>query len=121
MTGLQTAAAVDGTLNQRDDQDRGYVVEMAIPVAEVPGAANPPKNGDSWRVNLFRWDWPKDEKQQAAAFSPPVVGDFHALDRFGHLRFVSETPPAPAAASTPPAIPSAPGSVAGEAPKGGSK
>ncbi len=107
MAGLQTAAAVDGTLNQRDDQDRGYVVEIGIPVAEVPGAGHPPKNGDSWRVNLFRWDWPKDDKQKAAAFSPPVVGDFHALDRFGHLRFVSETP-----------APTTPGSIASEAPKG---
>lgn len=88
MEGLRTAALVDGTLNARDDTDKGYTVEMAIPVAHVPGATAPLAHGATWRVNLFRWDAPKDEKQKAAAFSPPVVGDFHALDRFGRLRFV---------------------------------
>lgn len=88
MTGLRTAARVDGTLNERDDTDKGYTIEMAIPVAEVPGAQAPIAHGATWRVNLFRWDAPKDGKQRAAAFSPPVVGDFHALDRFGRLRFI---------------------------------
>lgn len=88
MEGLRTAVVVDGTLNQRDDTDKGYTVEMAIPVAQVPGAKAPIAHGQSWRVNLFRWDAPKEGRQKAAAFSPPVVGDFHALDRFGRLRFM---------------------------------
>lgn len=88
MTGMRTAAFVEGTLNQREDQDTGYSIEMAIPFAEVPGAKPTATHGDLWRVNLFRWDFPKAGRQVAAAFSPPVVGDFHALDRFGRLRFV---------------------------------
>lgn len=88
MKGLETAVVVDGTLNERDDTDKSYTVEMAIPVAEVPGAKAPLAHGFTWRVNLFRWDAPKKGRQQAAAFSPPVVGDFHALDRFGRLRFM---------------------------------
>ena len=87
MKGWQTAVFVDGTLNKRDDKDRGYTVEMMIPVSEVPGARTPLKARDSWRVNLFRWDQEKGKRQKASAFSPPVVGDFHALDRFGRLRF----------------------------------
>lgn len=88
MEGLRTAALVDGTLNERDDTDKGYVVEMAVPAAQVPGATTPLAHGATWRVNLFRWDQAKDERQKAAAFSPPIRGDFHALDRFGRLRFV---------------------------------
>ena len=88
MEGLDTAVHVDGTLNARDDVDRGYTVEMAIPIARVPGAPTPPRAGQSWRVNLFRWDQPKEKRQIASAFSPPIAPDFHALDRFGHLRFV---------------------------------
>ncbi len=87
MKGWKTAVKVDGTLNKRDDQDKGYIVEMMIPVAEVPGAKSPTQIKDSWRINLFRWDQAKGKRQRASAFSPPVVGDFHALDRFGHLRF----------------------------------
>ncbi len=88
MQGFETAVVVDGTLNQRDDTDKGYVVEMAIPVDQVPGAKAPLAHGFTWRINLFRWDAPKDGRQRAAAFSPPIVGDFHALDRFGRLRFM---------------------------------
>ena len=88
LEGWKTAVSVDGTLNQRDDADKGYVVEMAIPVAKVPGASAPLKHRDAWRLNLFRWDFPKGKKQVAAAFSPPIVPDFHALDRFGKLRFL---------------------------------
>lgn len=88
MEGFETAVAVDGTLNERDDTDKSWTVEMAIPVAQVPGAKAPLAHGFTWRINLFRWDAPKDGRQQAAAFSPPIVGDFHALDRFGRLRFM---------------------------------
>lgn len=93
MAGLKTAAKVDGTLNARDDVDVGYVVEMAVPVAQVPGAKVPLAGGQQWRVNLFRWDFPKGQRQRSAAFSPPVVGDFHALRRFGRLNFVAAKPP----------------------------
>jgi hypothetical protein len=88
MEGLKTGAHVDGTLNARDDVDKSWTVEFAVPFAQTPGSRTPPPHGDIWRVNLFRWDAPKAGRQQAAAFSPPVVGDFHALDRFGRLRFV---------------------------------
>ncbi|MCA9538349.1 MAG: carbohydrate-binding family 9-like protein [Myxococcales bacterium] len=91
MEGFKTAVVVDGTLNQREDQDKGYVVEMAIPAAQVPGATVPLAHSAEWRINVFRWDFPKGGRQQAAAFSPPVVPDFHALDRFGRLRFVDSS------------------------------
>ncbi|MBU0551527.1 carbohydrate-binding family 9-like protein [Myxococcota bacterium] len=84
---LISAVHIDGTLNQRDDMDKGYTVEMAIPIAEVPGAGGAGQAGANWRINLFRWDLPKHGRQEAAAFSPPIAPDFHALQRFGRLRF----------------------------------
>ena len=111
MSDFRSAAFVDGTLNNRGDVDRGFSVEMAIPVAEVPGAPhNPVAANDVWRVNLFRWDFPKGGKQAASAFSPPIVPDFHALDRFGRLLFVD---PAAAPTSAPGLAPS---SAQGNAP-----
>jgi hypothetical protein len=89
MSGLKTAVHVVGTVNQRDDTDSSWTVEFAIPASEVPGATVPLENGVVWQANLFRFDWPKGQKRQnAAAFSPPIVPDFHALDRFGRVRFV---------------------------------
>ncbi len=92
---LKAAVKVDGTLNKRDDQDKGWTVEMALPLADAngldkPGVKVPPAVGDVWRMNMFRLDSPKDKPQIAAGWSPPMVGDFHKLDRFGEIVFGDE-------------------------------
>jgi hypothetical protein len=78
------AVHLDGTLNDSRDVDRGWTVELAIPFDALPGAPRP-RNGDEWRFNLYRLRQPPGEGQ---ALSPPLVPDFHALDRFATLRFV---------------------------------
>jgi hypothetical protein len=85
---------VDGTLNKHDDKDKGWTVELALPLADVKGmdakvdlSRVPPLVGDTWRINMFRLDIPQGKSQQAMGWSPPLVGDFHALDRFGDLVF----------------------------------
>jgi len=58
--GLRTAVAVDGTLNDSSDLDRGWSVEMAIPwevLAQAAGRPTPPLPGDIWRVNFSRVQW----------------------------------------------------------------
>jgi hypothetical protein len=103
----KTAVKVDGTLNKRNDQDKGWTVEIALPLADANGLATsgakiPPSYGDTWRLNLFRLDAPEGKSQLAAAWSPPLVGDFHVLDRFGQIVFVDEkgdVPPPPAASA----------------------
>ena len=106
---MQAKVAVDGTLNKREDKDKGWTVEMAIPLEDVKGLDTaqvlklPPAVGDKWRINMFRMDMPQGKPQQASGWSPPMVGDFHALDKFGDLVFGDEkgnvAPPAP-----PPAV-----------------
>lgn len=101
---------VDGTLNKRDDQDKGWTVELALPLEDVKGMDTnsavrlPPEPGDVWRINMYRMDLPKGRPQQAAGWSPPLVGDFHALGRFGELVFADADgqvpPPAPPASKT---------------------
>jgi hypothetical protein len=82
-SGTRHAVQVDGTLNDSRDVDRGWTVELAIPFARLPGAPRP-RRGDEWRFNLYRLRQPPGEGQ---AYSPPMVGDFHALDKFATLRF----------------------------------
>ena len=101
MAGLKTAVTVDGTVNAREDTDQSWTVEMAVPAAEVPGVVAQLKHGDQWKLNLFRWDAPKAGPQKAAAFSPPLVPDFHALDKFGRLRFVDPAKARPIAPPSP--------------------
>jgi len=103
---LQAKVAVDGTLNKREDKDKVWTVEMAIPLEDVKGLDKasavkiPPAVGDKWRINMFRMDQPQGKPQQASGWSPPMVGDFHALDKFGDLVFGDEkgNVPAPAPA-----------------------
>jgi hypothetical protein len=92
---VKVAVHVDGTLNKRDDQDKGWTVEIALPLADVngldkPGVKVPPALGDMWRVNMYRFDAPKGKGQIAAGWSPPLAGDFHVLDRFGQIIFADE-------------------------------
>ena len=95
---------VDGTLNKREDQDKGWTAEIAIPLEDVKGMDDkstltlPPALGAVWRINMFRMDVPSGKPQQAAGWSPPMVGDFHALDRFGELVFGDAQGEVPAAA-----------------------
>ena len=80
--GWKTAVHVDGTLANRDDTDRRWTAEMAIPLA---GIAPAPKIGDRWRLQLYRIDRSKSlgEKPMYAAWSP--TGNFHVPERFGTL------------------------------------
>jgi hypothetical protein len=92
---VKSAVQVSGTLNKRDDVDKGWTVELMIPHAAVKGRLEqmrtvPPRVGTEWRVNFFRMDMPAGKPQTGSAWSPPLVGDFHALDKFGVLVFGDE-------------------------------
>jgi hypothetical protein len=61
--GLRLEAALDGTLNDPRDRDRGWTVEIAIPwsaFADSGRTAVPPRDGDRWRVNFSRVEWDLD-------------------------------------------------------------
>jgi hypothetical protein len=62
----------------------------------------PPAPGHVWRINMFRMDVPQGKPQQASGWSPPLVGDFHALDRFGELVFGDAQGAVPPPAPPPP-------------------
>ncbi|HET6279933.1 MAG TPA: carbohydrate-binding family 9-like protein [Polyangia bacterium] len=103
---LNAKVQVNGTLNKRDDQDKGWTVELAIPLEDVKGLSAegpkmPPSPGDTWRFNMFRLDVPA-KGPQASGWSPPMVGDFHALDKFGDLVFGDEKGNVPARAGAAP-------------------
>jgi hypothetical protein len=110
---MNAKVSVDGTLNKHDDKDRSWTVELALPLEDVKGLDTqaslpklPPSVGDTWRVNMFRMDVPLNKPQEAVAWSPPLVGDFHALDKFGDLIFADEKgnivpPPPPAPVGEP--------------------
>ena len=82
------AVHLDGTLNDPRDVDRGWTAELAIPFAALTGMPAPrPKRGDTWRFNLYRLRQYPGRSGEGQAYSPLMVGDFHAVDRFATMRF----------------------------------
>ncbi len=101
-SGMKAGVNVEGTLNKRDDEDKRWTVELAIPLDAARGKEKemknvPPKVGTEWRVNFFRMDQPNGRPQSGTGWSPPMVGDFHALDKFGILIFGDDKGRAPSA------------------------
>jgi hypothetical protein len=83
-----TAVTVQGTLNDASDKDEGWRVEMRIPIEKLAAVPHvPPRPGDRWRFNLYRLEHHGRRDIEGQAFSPPRVGDFHALNRFAWLVF----------------------------------
>jgi hypothetical protein len=58
--GLRTAVHVDGVVNRRQHNDRGWTVELAFPwkgLADIAdGRSLPPKDGDLWRIDCSRFE-----------------------------------------------------------------
>jgi hypothetical protein len=86
---MESAVQVQGTIDDPSDVDRGWTVEMKIPLANLMAVPRlPPQPGDTWRFNLYRLDYYNQRHiNEGQAFSPPLVGDFHNLPRFGYLKF----------------------------------
>ena len=62
--GLRTAVAIDGTLNDPSDRDRGWTVEIAFPWTAFASRApvTPPQaRSMQWRVNFSRVEWQIDD------------------------------------------------------------
>lgn len=58
--GLKVGTRIDGTLNNPNDLDSGWVVEIAIPLAalkDCAGGDSLPKAGDQWRIDFSRVEW----------------------------------------------------------------
>ncbi len=93
--GIRVAAAIDGTLNVRGDQDRGWSLEAAIPwrTFEAVGLkerfGGRPNPGEVWTANLNRWDG-AGQNRRLSIWSDPLrpKADPHAPERFGQLVFV---------------------------------
>ena len=58
--GLKTKTAVEGTINRPGDKDKGWTVEIALPLEilkEASDGKKPPVPGDQWRLNFSRVEY----------------------------------------------------------------
>lgn len=90
----KAAVHVRGSLNQPGDKDEGWSSEWRIP---FEGLEAKPEAKSRWKANLFRLDRRRNPAGQvtstdATAWSAPMTGDFHRLERFGTLVFEGAPP-----------------------------
>ncbi len=108
--GFKSAVHLNGTLNDPNDIDRGWTVEMAIPFASLTtnGDFLQPENGDVFKINFSRVNWQTDiingkyvrkkdpeTKKKLPEFnwvwSPQGVINMHYPERWSMVQF-SEKP-----------------------------
>jgi hypothetical protein len=104
--GLKSAVCLDGTLNNPSDTDRGWTVELAFPWAVLGQQARrdgPPHDGEEWRVNFSRVEWPFDHTtgtylkpanavEHNWVWSPQHVIDMHRPEQWGFVQFSTGRP-----------------------------
>jgi hypothetical protein len=90
---IKWAVFVEGTVNNPADKDTGWSVELALPLKDIYNALhNPPRDGDLWRLNLYRIDRPEGagDPGEGSAWSPVSGRTFHDPDRFGEVIFSNQ-------------------------------
>lgn len=103
--GWQHAIKINGTLNNGNDSDTGWTIEMAIPFNSLrTNMSPPPHDGEIWRMNFFRvvWDvdfingkYQKKINQRTGkmtdphylTWSPQGLVSIHYPERWGYVEF----------------------------------
>lgn len=91
---MQHAVMNYGTVNNKTDVDKGSVFEFALPwkgFGKIAGTANiPPKPGDVWRININRYERPREGENtiELSGWSPLKLHSYHVPERFGYVTFV---------------------------------
>lgn len=107
-TGMKSAITIDGTLNNPNDTDKGWILEMAIPwkVFKTAYFEDVVPKDQFWRVNFSRVNWDHDvtdgkydRKKDAKGnylpeynwvWSPQGVINMHEPEKWGYVYFSSE-------------------------------
>ena len=105
--GLKSAVKINGTINNPNDKDAGWSVEVAIPFEGLKRYAAkktcPPKAGDQWRLNFSRVNWDlkiengkygkRPEKfglEYNWVWSPIGVVSMHTPENWGYIQFADK-------------------------------
>ncbi len=114
--GIRTVVQHKGSINNPDDLDTAWIVEMALPwesfLEHAPGKRKP-QTGDTWRVNFSRVQWETDIqegeyikrtdsisgtplREHNWVWSPQGMINMHIPEKWGYLNFsgpVAKTTP----------------------------
>lgn len=106
MRDIEKKIVLNGTLNNPNDIDNGWVLYLAIPFENFRGLCtkSTPSFGDIWRMNLVRVHWELDVNNGAYiklkneetgrniskywVWSSHGVTNMHIPERFGYVKFI---------------------------------
>lgn len=112
LRGLKVGIQIKGTINQPDDTDSSWIIEMALPIDELLAGKEPhhrPAEGVQWRMNFSRVQWHTDivDRKYTKRLNPETgkplpeenwvwskmkVVSMHIPDRWGYLEFSQDEP-----------------------------
>ena len=100
---LYTAVQVGGTLNDPEDTDQYWSMELAMPwkalitdISDVIGDRSlPPLDGDMWRFNFYRYERIRENGEETGTIEysawSPTGASFHVPERFGLVTFKEDS------------------------------
>ncbi|MHB2153715.1 carbohydrate-binding family 9-like protein [Calditrichota bacterium GD2] len=107
--GLKSKVTVWGSLNNPNDKDSCWTIEIALPwtiFKELADVSIPPQNGDQWRVNFSRVEWQVEAIGGAYkkrinpvtgkpmpdfwVWSPQGLVNMHYPEMWGYVQFSTE-------------------------------
>ncbi len=104
--GLKKAVHIKGTINDPQDEDTGWTLELAFPwkvLGKRGGVSVPPKEGEQWRVNFSRVEWEhkivdgkyqkiQGKREDNWVWSPQYVINMHRPETWGYVQFTNKSP-----------------------------
>jgi len=89
---LKVAATVNGTLNNWQDTDSGWIGEMAVPISELRKHGGDFGVGVPWRVFVARYNYSYDltliSGPELSSFPQLPIADWHDLDNYAQLKLI---------------------------------
>jgi hypothetical protein len=95
--GKKSAVSLNGTVNNDQDRDQGWTVELAFPwkgmtaLAKADHRSLPPKDGDVWRMDFSRFnaakETPPTRDPTGWVWSRHGIWDSHIPECFPYIRF----------------------------------
>ena len=83
---ISVTAAVDGTLNDWSDQDKGWSMVMAVPVEMLERKGYAFRPGQNWTVLVARQNFSADlPLKEYSTHTPLPQVDFHLYEEYGDL------------------------------------
>lgn len=88
---LQSATKINGTINQHNDEDQGWCLEIAIPFASIPWmqGRTAPIDGEEWSAHIGRYDYSifLHRGCELSSSTPFTKRSFHKVYQFQPLIF----------------------------------